>query len=222
MIDPSGIPRAPLVECYGGTRVQSGRTLNEDAFVIERGPVPYAAVFDGAGNAGQSAGRAARFFGLLMKNEAERAGDPAAWASWVKLMDSHLLGGAQSTFVGIAVPDVQAGLAVGAYAGNSRAYLLGENGTRLVTAEAAPSRLGSGRAQARMFSLRLASHDILLLMSDGAWVPFGNVSLLRRAAGTAALAHFSDVPQAVLDAAVPPDGPPDDMTVVALRIRGQR
>jgi len=29
--------------------------------------------------------------------------DPATWMSWVRLMDSQLLGGTQSTFVGLAV-----------------------------------------------------------------------------------------------------------------------
>jgi hypothetical protein len=56
-------------------------------------------------------------------------------------------------------------------------------------------------------------------MSDGAWMPFGNAYVLRNAVSAGALRHFSEVPQAVLDAATPADGPSDDMTVVALRVR---
>jgi len=133
-------------------------------------------------------------------------------------MDSQLLGGTQSTFVGVAVPDVDEGLVVGAYAGNSRSYLVGEDGVRLVTTESSPGRLGSGHAQGKTFTLKLRPYDILLLMSDGAWVPFGSTYLLRKAVTSALARHFSEVPQAILDTATPGDGPVDDMTVVAMRL----
>jgi len=206
------------IECYGATRTQAGHKANEDAFVIEREPVPYAAVFDGAGNAEQAAQRVARFFKYLINDQAAKVGDPVAWEGWVRLMDSQLMGGAQSTFIGIAVSDVEAGQVIGAYAGNSRAYLIGENGVRLITFENSPGRLGSGRALAETFSLKLGHYDIFLLMSDGAWVPFGSTYLMRKAVMSAMGGHFSDVPQAILDAATSSDGPADDMTVVALRL----
>jgi len=38
-------------QCYGATRPQDGRSVNEDAFTIHPGPAPYAALADGAGNA---------------------------------------------------------------------------------------------------------------------------------------------------------------------------
>jgi len=207
------------IECYGATRTQVGHKANEDAFVIERDPLPYAAVFDGAGNAEQAAKRVARFFRALIKGQIARVGDPGAWEGWVRLMDSQLMGGAQSTFIGMAVPDVEASRLVGAYAGNSRAYLVGEAGAKLITVESSPGRLGGGNAQGKTFSLELCPYDILLLMSDGAWVPFGSMHLLRKATLSALSKHFSDVPLAILDAATPPDGPPDDMTVIALRLR---
>jgi hypothetical protein len=56
-------------------------------------------------------------------------------------------------------------------------------------------------------------------MSDGAYLPFESAGAFRNVVSRAALRHFSEVPQAVLDAATPPDGPADDMTVVALRVR---
>ncbi len=205
------------IECYGATCIQTGHKANEDAFVIEREPLPHAAVFDGAGNAEQAAHRVARFFKALISDQSAKAGDVAAWANWVRLMDSQLMGGTQSTFVGVAVPDVDEGLVVGAYAGNSRAYLVGEDGVRLVTAESSPGRLGSGHAQGKTFSLKLRPYDILLLMSDGAWVPFGSTYLLQKTVSSALVRHFSEVPQAILDAATPADGPVDDMTAVALR-----
>jgi serine/threonine protein phosphatase PrpC len=207
------------VECFGATRTQAGRLTNEDAFVIDRDPVPHAAVFDGAGNAGQAAQRVARFFKTLIREQAEKTGDAEAWAAWVKLMDSHLMGGAQTTFVGAAVPDPGAARVVGGYAGNARAYLAGAEGIKLVTAESSQARLGSGSVEGRTFSLELRAREILLLMSDGAWVPFSSTHRLRKAVTAAAQRHFSEVPEAVLDAATPPDGPPDDMTVVALRLR---
>jgi Stage II sporulation protein E (SpoIIE) len=218
---PGGTKPVPRhsIECYGATRIQAGHKANEDAFVIEREPVPHAAVFDGAGNAEQAAHRAARFFRTIIKDRAPKAGDLNTWAGWVRLMDSQLMGGTQSTFVGVAVPDIDEGLVVGAYAGNSRAYVVGEAGVRLVTTESSPGRIGSGHALGKTFTLKLRLYDILLLMSDGAWVPFGSTYLLRKAVTSALAWHFSEVPQAILDTATPTDGPADDMTVVAMRLR---
>jgi serine/threonine protein phosphatase PrpC len=207
------------VECYGATRPQAGCAANEDAFVIEREPIFHAAVFDGAGNAEQAAHRVARFFKTLIRDQLAKVGDPAAWAGWIKLMDSFLLGGNQSTFVGLAIPDPKSPVVVGAYSGNSRIYRIGEDGVKIITFEPSPERLGSGRTVARTFSSKLGPYDILLLMSDGAWLPFGSTYLLRKAAMSAVTKHFSEVPQAVLDAAMMPGGPGDDMTVVAIRVR---
>jgi hypothetical protein len=69
------------VECYGQTRPQEGRqiTQNQDAFVIGRVPVAWAALFDGAGNAQTVAKRAASLLetslaeatlGQLLRDEA--------------------------------------------------------------------------------------------------------------------------------------------------------
>jgi len=207
------------VECFGATRNQAGNLRNEDAFLIDREPVPHAAVFDGAGNAEQAAKRAVRFFQTLIGDQPDKAGDVDVWAAWLRLMDSHLMGGAQSAFVGAAVPDTGAARVVGAYAGNARAYLIGEKDVKLVTAENAAARLGSGGVESRTFDLELRARDILVLMSDGAWVPFSNTARLKKAVSPAAARHFSEVPEAVLDAGSPADGPADDMTVVALRLR---
>ncbi len=207
------------VECFGASRIQAGNLRNEDTFLIDREPVPHAAVFDGAGNAEQAAKRAVRFFQTLIKDQPVKAGDVAVWAAWLRLLDSHLLGGAQSAFVGAAVPDLGVARVVGAYAGNARAYLVGEKEVRLVTAESSAARLGSGSVESRTFDLEPRARDILLFMSDGAWLPFSNPARLKKAVAPAAARHFSEVPEAVLDAASPPDGPADDMTVVALRLR---
>jgi serine/threonine protein phosphatase PrpC len=209
------------IECFGATRPQAGRAANEDAFVIESEPIFHSAIFDGAGNAEQAARKAARFFRSLIKDQSVKAGDPAAWEAWVRLMDSHLLGANQSTFVGLSVPDPRATRVAGAHAGNSRAYCIGADGVKIVSHEPSPRRLGSGQATAKTWTLELGPYDILLLMSDGAWAPFGSTYLLRKAAWSALAKHFSEVPQAVLDAATSPDGPADDMTVIALRIRGR-
>jgi len=159
------------------------------------------------------------FFKSLVKDQHAKAGDPAAWEGWVRLMDSHLLGGNQSTFIGLAIPESKAARIVGAYVGNSRVYRLGEDGVKIVTSESSTGRLGSGRALAKTFTIELGPYDILLMMSDGAWGFFGSAYLLRKTAMSALASHFAEVPQALLDAAASPGGPADDMTVVALRIR---
>ncbi len=188
-----------MIEIYGATRPQMDRSANEDAFVIGRDPVPYAAICDGAGNAQQAAHRVVRFFERMIKDPQAQVADPATWMSWVRLMDSQLLGGTQSTFVGVSVPDEKARLVMGAYAGNSRAYVVGENGVRLLTAESSPSRLGSGRVKPCPIMLTLGPYDFLLLMSDGAWTPLGGAYKLQKAVAKAAMHHFSEVPQAILD-----------------------
>jgi serine/threonine protein phosphatase PrpC len=207
-----------MIECYGASRPQKGHSANEDAFLIERDPVPYAALFDGAGNAERAAHAVLRLIKLIIKDQSSKVADPAAWAKWVKLMDSHLMGSAQSTFVGVAVPDEVNGSVVGAYAGDSRAYVIGEGSARLVTTESSPARLGSGRVKAVTIRLTLRPRDVLLLMSDGAWTPLGGTYLLKKAVVKAAMDHFSAVPQAVLDVSAR-TGQYDDMTVVALRRR---
>jgi len=126
------------IECYGATRPQVGRSANEDAFVIEREPVFHAAVFDGAGNAQQAAHRVARFFKTLIKDQPVKTGDPSAWAGWIKLMDSFLLGGNQSTFVGLAVPDLHTDVRDAVVAGRAvRVARSGRRGTEFEDLEIA-------------------------------------------------------------------------------------
>ena len=90
-------------------------------------------------------------------------------------MDATLLGGPQTTFVGAAVRE---GHLYGACAGNSRAYLVGEAGVRILTEESSP-RLGSGRAQPTAIHVRLAPRDVVLLMSDARPAVDGGDSALR-------------------------------------------
>src|SRR5271154_391406 len=108
------------VECFAATRPQQGRAQNEDAFLIGRGERPFATLCDGAGNAERAAKRVLTLFEkLLAEATLEQIFDPATWIKSVKLLDSSLLGGSQSTFVGVAVVK---GSVVGACAGDSRAY----------------------------------------------------------------------------------------------------
>lgn len=205
-----------MIEWYGGSRPQDGRSLNEDAYLIGRDPIAHAVVCDGAGNAQRSAKRAIRFFEKLFKQatlDEIRNGD--TWAKWIKLMDSHLLGFSESTFIGVALIE---NTLVGAYAGDSRAYLLDTNGhLRLLTDSMNKSRVGSGMAQAAPLSLTLQPRDILLLMSDGARTPLGSDYMLHRTIVRELPKHFSEVPLGILEAAGHA-GRADDMTVVALRL----
>lgn len=203
------------IEMYGATRPQEGRTANEDAFLIEHGSIPFAALCDGAGNAEQVARRVLNLFRKLFQEATlARILSDATWSSWIKLLDSSLLGGAQSTFLGVAMAGSQL---VGTCAGDSRAYLVDRNGScNIITADSCKFRLGSGKAKGAPISLNLQPRDIFLLLSDGAWTPLSPY-LLQKAVVSAALKHFSEVPQAVLDASSR-TGRPDDMTALALRI----
>jgi serine/threonine protein phosphatase PrpC len=203
------------IDCFAATRAQQGRTQNEDAFLIGRGERPFAALCDGAGNAERAAKRVLVLFEKLF-NEAtpEQIMEAETWAKWVKLLDSSLLGAAQSTFLAVAIIG---GEAVGACAGDSRLYHLnGKGQCRIVTEGATKQRLGSGQAQPFPIRMKLSAGDILVLLSDGAWTPI-NLFLLQKTVVSAAVKHFSEVPAAILDAAGRA-GRADDMTALALRL----
>ena len=208
------------LECYGATRPQQGRSANEDAFLIAGGATPLVALCDGAGHAEQAARKVLRLFRQLFE---EAAPDDIlrfpTWTSWMRVLDTSLRGGAESTFVAGAVVENRF---VGALAGDSRAYLVDRAGNcRILTDNGSGAtkklRLGSGRAEASPLHLQLQPREVVLLLSDGAWTPL-SLELLRRAVVGAALKHFSEVPEAVLDAASR-TGRTDDMTAVALRLR---
>jgi serine/threonine protein phosphatase PrpC len=203
-------------ECYGASRPQEGHSVNEDAFFIGRGDIPCVALCDGAGNAEHAAQRVLTLFAQLLADATlEQIGDVRVWHGWIRLLDSALMGGTQSTFVGVAVVD---DIAIGACTGDSRAYLLDrEGGCRILTEGANKRRLGSGEASAFAIRQPLSRGDILLLMSDGAWTPLGPYLLTRAVLATIGQ-HFSEVPSAILEAAGR-KGRLDDMTVVAVRVR---
>lgn len=203
------------VECYGASRPQQGRTANEDAFWIGREPFPVAVVCDGAGNAQQSAQRAITFFQKLWASATPdqiRAAD--TWGKWIYLLDSHLMGLSQSTFIGMAV---MGDCFVGAYAGDSRAYLSTSDGKlQLLTDSSMKLRLGSGQARPAFLTGNLQTRDVLLLMTDGAWGPLGSLPMTQRAIVKGIGRHLSDVPLSILDSASRA-GRADDMTVVVFR-----
>jgi hypothetical protein len=70
-----------MIEIYASWRPQDGGKTNEDAFLIHRTPIPFAALCDGAGNAEQSAKRALSFFEKLF-NEAKRD-DIERFSTWL-------------------------------------------------------------------------------------------------------------------------------------------
>ncbi len=205
------------VECYGATLPQDERehTENQDAFAIVRSPVVTAVLCDGAGQA-QLAAR--RIVGLVECWLAETtlgqwlSADP--WPHWVKLADSALLDGPECTLAAVSMVGSEArGLVVG----DSRIYLLPEDGgCRLLAEPLSKARLGSGEAQPALVRHHMAPHDMILLVSDGAWTPLGAVRL-ERVARKAAFGHFSDVPPAILEAAGQ-HGRADDMTAIAMRL----
>jgi hypothetical protein len=202
------------IEIYAATRTQQGRPQNEDAFLIGRDAVPYVVLCDGAGNAERAAKRAIKQFEVLLKdvgfNEARAA---ETWSKWIRLLDSGFAGGAQTTFLAAVFFGSEY---FGACAGDSRSYLFTRNGDlRILTDTASNSRLGSGEAQAFPFHGALASGDILLFLTDGAWTPLG-LPLLKKAILGSVGKHFSELPPAILDAAGRA-GRADDMTALAVR-----
>jgi serine/threonine protein phosphatase PrpC len=216
-------------ESFAATHPQNGNSQNQDDFLIGRGVYPLAAVADGAGAAQLSARKALTLFSKL-HGETEKTApakllEADTWRGWVKLLDSSLLGAAQSTFCAFNVGDIQDAegkrrtVAVGACVGDSRLYLLDKNGKlTIVTAEAKKARLGSGQAEAFTFRIDpLKPGDIFLLLTDGAYTPF-NMSLLQRAVVTAAVKHFAEVPVSILNAAGK-NGFADDSTAVVTRVR---
>jgi serine/threonine protein phosphatase PrpC len=205
------------VECFGQSRPQEGRqhTQNQDAYVIGRSPVPWAALLDGAGNAQTVARRAAalleRWFqeaslGQILREE--------TWRGVARRLDSALMGGPQSTLVAVAVVGREL---LGVAVGDSRAYVVPiEGATRLVTDDGSKQRLGSGEVEPFFFRLHLEPRDVVVLLSDGAWGPLG-LTGVDRAVRSAFSKPFSETPPSLL-AAASRRGCGDDMTSVALRL----
>lgn len=138
-----GVGSTIRIECFAATRPQQGRILNEDAFLIGRGERPFAALCDGAGNAGQTAGRVLRLFEkMLNESTPEQITAAETWTRWVNLLDSSLLGGAQSTFLAVALA---ANEAVGVAVGDSRAYLINHGGQCRIVNKGASKQLPGER-----------------------------------------------------------------------------
>jgi serine/threonine protein phosphatase PrpC len=194
--------------------MRDGGSSNEDAHWISRQDGRVAGLCDGAGNAQLCGGRVVRLFGDLVKSGTLELDRFPSWSGWLRTVDASMSGGAQTTFVGVAAVD---GRLVGAYAGDSRAYLVNEHGCRILTEEPC-RRLGSGEAEPHPIHARLATRDVVLLMSDGAWTPLQPLAIQRAVMGLT-LRHLSDVPSALL-ALAGARGHADDMTVVAMRVVG--
>lgn len=200
-------------ECYGSSRPQEDSRPNEDSFWIGHGPTPTAVLCDGAGRAEQCAANVVRLFKAQIENRTLDVTQFPSWSRWLGTLDAGMAGGAQTTFVGIAT--VGEGV-VGAYAGDSRVYLVNEHGCRLVTHQRTP-RLGSEQAQPLPIHEPLAHRDVVLLMSDGAWGPLAT-GAIHAAVMARTLSDLADLPSTLLDLAGA-RGRADDMTVIALRAR---
>ena len=201
------------VECYGSTRPRDGSTANEDAYWIWRPSSIVAAVCDGAGHAQHCAAQVLRLFTRQIEEGRLQVQAFPAWSQWIRNTDHAMSGGPDSTFLAVAVVGDRL---VGAYAGDTRAFLVNEHGCRVLS-EAPSRRLGSGEAEPHPIHERITAGDTVLLMSDGAWTPLP-LTLLHRHVMAARLQHFADLPVSLIDAAGR-HGHADDMTVVALRRR---
>jgi serine/threonine protein phosphatase PrpC len=215
-------------EMYAASRAQTGRCQSEDDFVLHRGKFPMCAVADGAGNAHRAAKKALGMFSKLhaeveCRNAVELL-QPETWKKWIKLLDTALLGGCQSTFCAFNVGSVMDSsqktidIAIGVSVGDTRLYLL--NGTsgemKNVTEGANKARLGSGEADPIAFSVELRPRDLLLLLSDGAYTPM-SIAELQKITISAKVKHLSEVPIAIVGRAAKYGGLADDATAVVLR-----
>jgi len=152
-----------------------------------------------------------RLFSEATREELERF---PTWEGWTRLLDSLLLGGAQSTFVAMGLLP---GRIVGAAVGDSRLYLLPLDGEiQILTEHAQKFRLGSGVAIPCAIHRQVRAGDVLLLMSDGAWTPL-NLAKLEALRFKALGRHFSDFPGMILDEAGK-HGRADDMTAIAVKV----
>ncbi len=201
-------------ECYGATRPRQGSRANEDGFWIWRPSSAVAALCDGAGSPSHCAGPVLRAFARQIEGGLLDVQQFPAWSHWLGETDASLAGGIQTTFVGGALVERRL---LGAYTGDSRAYLVNEHGCRLLSDLPTPP-LGSGHARARPLHEPLDAHDTVLLLSDGAWTPLP-LTLIHRAVMAARLAEFADLPATLLDLATRHGGAADDMTAVAMRTR---
>jgi serine/threonine protein phosphatase PrpC len=203
------------IECYAASLTQEGRKVNEDAWLLMRGDPLCAALCDGAGDARRAAKRALQTFEKLFKQATlEEIAIFPTWVRWIKLLDSSLLGGDQSTFIAIAILE---GKIVGTCAGDSRLYKVTREGDISIPSEGASKfRLGSGRVQPYPIHLPVNKGDLLLLMSDGAWTPL-NLYALKKVITRSATRHFSELASSILEDAGKA-GRADDMTVVTLKV----
>ncbi len=202
------------LECYGASRPKAGRGFNEDAFLIDQGTIPFAALCDGDGNTEKAARQLLTQFQKLFKETSlARILNDATWCKWVKLFDSSLPRGVRSTFLATAVVGNQV---VGTYVGDSRAFFISNGTCTILAGESSTPRLGTGKAVSTPFRMNLKSRNIILLMSDGAWTPLEPHVIQSIVAGTMP-DQFKELPQAILNEAER-TGRLDDMTAIALRI----
>jgi serine/threonine protein phosphatase PrpC len=103
---------------------------------------------------------------------------------------------------------------VGACAGDSQVFLVNEHGCQPLGHAHSP-RLGTGAATPVPVHHPLAAHDVILLMTDGAWGVLP-ASVIQSTVAQFTLRHLADLPPALLDRAAA-HGHADDMTIVAMR-----
>jgi serine/threonine protein phosphatase PrpC len=199
------------VESYGASRRRTGPGSSRDAFWIARAGAPAAVVCDGTGPAPQCAGRVVRLFAQQVEAGTLDVSRFPSWTQWLAATDASLAGGAETTFAGVAVVGDRV---VGACAGDSQVFLVNEHGCVSLGHGTSP-RLGTGAVAPVPVHHPLAAHDVVLLMSDGAWGVLPP-AVIQSTVAQFTLKHLADLPPALLDRAAA-HGHADDMTIVALR-----
>lgn len=192
---------------YAASVPQRGHQ-NEDAFLIDRGS-SLVAVFDGQGNAESAAKKAVRQLERLCREN----GTKPDWIKTAKLLDSFLLGVNKSTMVAASLAeDVVSVCAVG----DSRAYLVRDGQTSILTEGASKQKLGSGAVEPLVKQVAVKDRDLFLLMTDGAFTPLSLYLLSKIVLKN--LLNLSELPHAILKESTKA-GVWDDSTVACISIR---
>ena len=135
------------------------------------------------------------------------------WVGWISILDSAIIGRGETTLVGFSAIGMTL---FGAYAGDSRGYLVKADGhCELTTRMTSKARLGSGKARGCSFTLPLEPGDRFLIMSDGIWTPFETPLKMGELVSKKSVLRKYLVPEAIVEDVLK-TGHQDDMTVVIL------
>ena len=207
----------PVIEARGLSLAQTGRPENDDYFRIRPvGAGLFLAVADGRGVAPQAARHiVTRLEHWVEDTTAAEARSFGTWSRWVRQLDVQAGDRTEASLVALlAVGQRLLGVAVGGV----RALVWNRAGElRDLSEGAGAHRVGSGLARPVPINVPLSRGELLVLMTDGAWMPVP-LGALRAVVAQAPLSPLAELPAKILGHAGRATRA-DDMTVVVARHR---